>query len=169
MPISTSSFTDVKPLSFTSMTSSPILQQLHTPSADVACDSLDEPGRMCRESVQLCKTNLTLMGPLSWQGMLHMLQRKVLPKKPTVAQLLIQFAVFYRTCWLITIFTTAWLTPSHLIFQPKYLLFSHLSFTEQITIRSHMFSAIQTPCWHTNMRDKKARHWEITERLKYHS
>ena len=41
--------------------------------------------------------------------------RNIFPEKPTVAQLLIQFPVFYRTCGFITIFTTAWLTPSHLI------------------------------------------------------
>ena len=42
-----------------------------------------------------------------------MSQSKVLPLKLTVAQLLIQFPVFSRTRGLITIFTTAWLTPSH--------------------------------------------------------
>jgi len=40
-----------------------------------------------------------------------MSQRKVLPKKLAVAQLLIQFPAFYRTCQFVTIFTT----PSHLI------------------------------------------------------
>jgi len=44
-----------------------------------------------------------------------MSERKVLPEKLTVAQLLIQLPVFYRTCKSITIFITAWLTPSHLI------------------------------------------------------
>jgi len=43
-----------------------------------------------------------------------MSQRTVLPEKLTVAQLFIQFPVFYRTWWFITIFTTASLTPSHL-------------------------------------------------------
>jgi hypothetical protein len=42
-----------------------------------------------------------------------MSQRTVLPEKLTVAQLLIQFLVFYRTCRSIPIFTTARLTPSH--------------------------------------------------------
>jgi len=37
-----------------------------------------------------------------------------LPEKLTVSQLLIQFLVIYRTCRVITIFTTAWLTPSQL-------------------------------------------------------
>jgi len=32
---------------------------------------------------------------------------KVLPEKPTVAQLFIQLLVFYRTCQFITISTTA--------------------------------------------------------------
>jgi hypothetical protein len=39
--------------------------------------------------------------------------RRVLPEKLTVAQLLIQFPVFYTTCQIITISTTASLTPSH--------------------------------------------------------
>jgi len=47
-----------------------------------------------------------------------MLQRTVLPEKLTVAQLLIQFLIFYRTNWFITIFTTASLTPSHPILYP---------------------------------------------------
>jgi len=34
-------------------------------------------------------------------------QRKVLPEKLTVAQLLIQFPVLYRTCMVIAISTTA--------------------------------------------------------------
>jgi len=36
-----------------------------------------------------------------------MSERKVLPEKLTVAQLLIQLPVFYRTCKSITIFITA--------------------------------------------------------------
>jgi len=44
-----------------------------------------------------------------------MSQRKVLPEKPTVAQLLIQFPAFYRTRTFITIFTTAWFKTFNLI------------------------------------------------------
>ena len=43
-----------------------------------------------------------------------MSQSTFLPEKLTVAQLLIQFLLFYRTCGVITISTTAWLTPSQL-------------------------------------------------------
>jgi len=43
-----------------------------------------------------------------------MSQIKVLPEKMTVVQLLIQFLVFYRTCRVITVSTTAWLTLPHL-------------------------------------------------------
>jgi hypothetical protein len=53
--------------------------------------------------------------------------RRVLPEKLTVAQLLILFFFFfYRTCKFITISTTAWLTPSHLIPLANCLLFSHV-------------------------------------------
>jgi len=41
--------------------------------------------------------------------------RTDLPQKPPVAQLLIQFLVFYTTHKFVTIFTTASLTSSHLI------------------------------------------------------
>jgi hypothetical protein len=41
--------------------------------------------------------------------------RRFLPEKLTVAQLLIQFRFFYTPHQSITIFTTAWITPSHLI------------------------------------------------------
>ena len=44
-----------------------------------------------------------------------MFWRRFLPEKLTVAQLFIQFPVFHRTRQSITIFTTAQLTPSHLI------------------------------------------------------
>jgi len=40
-------------------------------SDDAAFVSLHELGRMCRESLQFCKTNTTLIWPLSWQGMVH--------------------------------------------------------------------------------------------------
>jgi hypothetical protein len=39
------------------------LLKLHTPSDDAGQDSLDEPGRICRVSAQLCKTNITLIRP----------------------------------------------------------------------------------------------------------
>jgi len=41
-------------------------------------------------------------------------QRKVLPEKLAVAQLLFQLLVFYRKCGSINVSTTAWLTPSQL-------------------------------------------------------
>jgi len=36
-----------------------------------------------------------------------MLQKKILPDTLTIAQLIIQFLVFYKTCGGITVFTTA--------------------------------------------------------------
>ena len=45
---------------------------------------------------------------------------------------------------------------------------SHIySSPNNITISAHMFSALQTPCWHTKMRDRKVRHWQITEPQNY--
>jgi len=56
------SFMAMKPSSMTTTSSSTSeLLKLHAPSDDVGNVSLDEPGRMCRESVQLYKTNITLM------------------------------------------------------------------------------------------------------------
>jgi len=43
-----------------------------------------------------------------------MSQSKFLPEKLTVAYLFIQFLVLYRTCGVITVFTTPWLTPSQI-------------------------------------------------------
>ena len=58
-PISTSSITAMEPSSFISTsTSTSILLTTHASSDDFACDSPDEPGRMYRESVLLCKTNV---------------------------------------------------------------------------------------------------------------
>jgi len=39
-----------------------------------------------------------------------MSRKTVLPEKLTVAQLTIQFLVFYKTCIVITVFTKAWLS-----------------------------------------------------------
>ena len=62
MPISASLFIVVEPTSVTSTSSSTsMLLELHEPSAGVAYLLPHEPGRMCRESVQLYNTNITLM------------------------------------------------------------------------------------------------------------
>jgi len=45
--------------------------KLHARSDDDGNVSPFELSKMCRESVQLCKTNITLMWPLSWQGMVY--------------------------------------------------------------------------------------------------
>jgi hypothetical protein len=95
--------------------------------------------------------------------------RRVFPEKPTVAQLLIQFLVFYRTCWFITTFTTSWLTPSHLT-SSAHLSCSHTySSLNDIAIGTHRFTAHQIPGWHTKMRDKKLRHCQVTEPLTQHT
>ena len=87
-----------------------------------------------------------------------MSQRRDLPEKPPVAQLLIQFPVFYTTRQFITIFTTASLTPSNLIAlaHPPTFCFHIYSSLNNIPVKVHMFSALQTQCWHTKMRDKQS-------------
>jgi len=84
--------------------------------------------------------------------------RRTFPEKPTVAQLHNQFLNFYTTHQFITISTTAWLTPSHLIPLAHLPIFcSHIySSLNNITITAHTFSAIQTTCWHTKMSDKRS-------------
>ena len=86
-----------------------------------------------------------------------MLQRTVLPEKLTVAQLLIQFPVFYTTHQFITISPTASLTPSHLISLAHPPTFcSHIySSLNNIVITAHTFSALQTMLTHQNEGLKK--------------
>jgi hypothetical protein len=61
LPMSFSVFTFTSPsCAGTSKSSSTfILPMRYAQSYDVAYVSLDEPGRMCRDYVQLCKTNIT--------------------------------------------------------------------------------------------------------------
>jgi hypothetical protein len=62
MATSASLFTAMELPSVTSTSSSTvILPTSHVQSDDVGNASLDELGRRCRESVQLYKTNITLM------------------------------------------------------------------------------------------------------------
>jgi hypothetical protein len=79
--------------------------------------------------------------------------RRVFPEMPTLAQILIQFLVFYRTHWIITIFTTARLT--HTLssnFFSLLILCSHTySSLNNIAIGAHRFSALQMPCWNTKI------------------
>ena len=134
-----SSFTATKPSCMTTTSSSTsVLLKLHAPSDDVGNISLDEPGRMYRESVQLCKTNIIFMWPLSWQGMLYIFIKATLYIFNTITLKSFQWITsnvtkkspswqtnscsathsipcLYKTCQFITIFTTARLTPSHLM------------------------------------------------------
>jgi len=95
-----------------------------------------------------------------------MTQRKVLPEKLTVPQQLIQFPVLYRTRQLITISTTASLTPAHLIpsaYPPSvltYILHCTISLL-QPTCLVHFKSNADMPKWGT----KKLKHWQIMESL----
>ena len=78
--------------------------------------------------------------------------RTVLPQKPPVAQLLIQFPVFYTTHQFITIFTTAPLTPSHPIrlAHPPSVLTYILHWTTQLlrsTCSVHFKHNADTPKW----------------------
>jgi len=78
----------------------------------------------------------------------------VYPEKQPVVQLLIQFPVFYTIRQFITIFTTASLTPSHLIASAHPPTFcSHIySSLNNIVITAQMFSALPTQCWHNKVR-----------------
>ena len=72
MPVTVSSFPAIKTSSITTKSSSTSIRlKLHAPPDDVARDSWDEPCRMCRESVFLCKTDITLIWPLSWQRIVY--------------------------------------------------------------------------------------------------
>ena len=91
--------------------------------------------------------------------------RTVLPQKPPVAQLHVQFPVFHRTRQFITIFPTAPLTPSHqipLAHPPSVLTY----------IPHQRKSLLQPTCsgdfkqnGDTKMRDKTVRHPEIKQYL----
>jgi len=95
-----------------------------------------------------------------------MSQRKVLPEKLTLAQLLIQFLVFYRTSWFIAISTTAWLTPSqltstvHLSYVLTYIIHWTTSLLQHICL-VHFKRHVDTTKWRTT----KVRQWRITENL----
>ena len=65
------------------------------------------------------------------------------------------FPLFYRTRGFITIFTTAWLTTLSPNFFSPLIFCCHIYFSlNNNTIEAHKFSALQTPCWQTKMRDK---------------
>jgi len=189
---STSSLISMKPSSFTSTSSTTFtLLILH----DVAYDTLDEPGRMCRGSVQLYKTTKKLMWPLSWQGMVY----TFIKTDNTAAALYILNYITVKSLQYITtnvtekspfqeanscsathsipyLFQNTWapyyfhhslthtLSPNS--FSPPIFCSHTYSSLNNITITAHMFSALQTPCWHNKMGDKKkVRHWKITEPL----
>jgi len=84
--------------------------------------------------------------------------RTVLPQKPPVAQLLIQFPVFYTTHQFITTVTTAPLTPSHPIplAHPPSVLTYILHWTTQLlcsTCSVHFKHNADTPKWGTKKWD----------------
>ena len=80
-----------------------------------------------------------------------MSQRKVLPKKLTVAQQLFQFLVFYRTCRIISFLHSLTHTLSANFFSPP-IFCSHIYYSlNNITITAHMFSELQKPCWYTQI------------------
>ena len=93
--------------------------------------------------------------------------RTVLPKKLTVAQLLIQVLFFCKTHRFITIFTTAWLTPSYLISSANLpSVLTHILQWRTSQLGSiclvHFKRHADTPKRGT----KKVRHWQKTEHLK---
>ena len=89
----------------------------------------------------------------SLQG-ITMSQSTFHPEKLTVAQLLIQFLVFYRTCGVITISTTAWITPSqltssvHLSSVLTYIIHWKTSLLQHICL-VHFKHHADTPKWQT--------------------
>ena len=92
--------------------------------------------------------------------------RTALHEKPPVAQLHIQFPVFYTTRQFITIFTTASLTPSHLtsLAHPPSALTYILQWTTSLlqpTRLVHFKHNADKPKWGT----KKVTHWQIKESL----
>jgi len=95
-----------------------------------------------------------------------MSQRTVFPEKITIAQLLIQFIVFYRKCGVITVSTTAWLTLPHLTSSAHlssvltYIIHWTTSLLQPICL-VHFKHHVDTPKWET----KKGIHWQITENL----
>jgi len=81
-------------------------------------------------------------------------RKKILPDKLTVAQLLIQFLVFYKTCRVITVFMTVWLTPSqltssvHLSSVLTYIIHWTTSLLQHICL-VHFKNHADTPKWRT--------------------
>ena len=75
-----------------------------------------------------------------------MLQKKILPDKLTVVQLLIQFLVFYKTWSHYCFHRSLTHAFSANYFSPP-IFCSHIYYSlNNITITEHMFSALQTPC-----------------------
>ena len=131
---------------------------------------------MCRGSVQLCKTNIKLMWPLSWQA------------DNTAAVLYILNIITFKSLQWITFNVTenspSWeayrRSATHSIpclwqntqvhyyfhhslthtispnfFGPHFFCSQTYSSLNNITIEAHRFSALQMLCWHTKMRYKK--------------
>jgi len=100
--------------------------------------------------VALYILNTVTVQSLQWITMSH---STFLREKLAVAQLLIPFLVFYRTCRVITIFTTAWLTPSqltssvHLSSVLTYII--HWTSLLQHICLLHFKSHADTPKWRT--------------------
>ena len=191
MLLSASLFIAMKTSSMTSPSSSTsILFKLHAPSDDDF--SPFELGKMCRGSVQLCKTNITWMWPLSWQGMVY----TFIKADNTTAALYIFNTVTVKTLQGITTNVTekspSWeansCSDTHLIphllqtmmvhyyfyhslthslspnsFSPNIFCSHTHSSLNNITITAHMFSVLQMPCWHTKMGDQKSVLWQIME------
>ena len=191
MPISASLFTAVKISSITSTSSSTfILPTSYVPSHDVGNVSLDEQGRILRESVQLCKTNVTLMWPVVTRNGTHFHPTdSTVYNLNTISAKTLQWITInvrengpsreanscsathliprlLQNTWVHYYFhhsLTHTLSPNS--FSPPIFCSHTYSSLNNITITAHMFSALQTTCWHTKMMDKKVRHWQMMEPL----
>jgi len=85
-----------------------------------------------------------------------MSQRKVLPVKPTVAQLLIQFPVFteHEVHYYFHHSLTYTVSPNFFI---STIFFIHTySSMKNIPIRAHIFRVLRMPWFHNKMWDKKS-------------
>ena len=139
---------------------------------------------MCRESVQICKTNITLMWTLSWQGMVCTVAvlkiPSILPVKSIVrnksqchreksflrSQQLLSYSLnylFLKNTWVHYYFHHSLShTLAHNSFIPP-IFCSHIySSLKNSTIMAHIFNAMLT---HKNETHKKGRHWQLTENL----
>jgi len=189
MPVGASSFTAIKPSSTTTASCwTAVLVTSHVPSDGVGNFSLDEPGRTCRESVQLYKTNIILMWPvMTRNGVLSVAALYIL-NTVTVQSLqwITNNVTQYIPSWEANSFSATHSIPRLLqkmwghynfhhrlthtlsanFFSPP-IFCSHIYYSlNNITITAHMFSALQKPCWYTKMTgkekwdtDKQQNHW----------